>query len=94
MKVLCMSLYTFIVVYKYKSLSAVNTIQGITTCVLAATGGGILVPLFINGIPVPLVNDCYLLTMAANYLMQKNVPMLREVFGESWMLQVRGNKEF
>ena len=85
-----MCLYTFIVVFKFKQISSVNAVYGIASCVLAATGGGILVPLFINGVPVPLANDCYLIVMASNYLLLKNIPALGSVFQESYTLQFFG----
>lgn len=90
MKVICMALYTFVVVLKFKQIGSVNAVYGIASCVLAATGGGILVPLFINGLPVPLANDCYLIIMASNYMLLKYVPALGSVYQESHTLQFFG----
>ena len=46
---------------------------------MACTGGGILVPMFINGIPVPLANDAYPIAIITSFLLHTNFPVLREV---------------
>lgn len=47
--------------------------------ILACTGGGILVPLFINAIPVPLCQDAYPIAIISSFLLHSYFPMLREV---------------
>ena len=47
--------------------------------ILACTGGGILVPLFLNGIPVPLANDAYPIAILASFAIHYYFPVVREV---------------
>mmetsp|Transcript_11563 Transcript_11563/g.17503 ORF Transcript_11563/g.17503 Transcript_11563/m.17503 type:complete len:282 (+) Transcript_11563:167-1012(+) len=54
-------------------------IQLVMTC----TGGGILVPIFINGIPVPLANDAYPIAIISSFLLHYYFPILRSVATQS-----------
>lgn len=47
---------------------------------MACTGGGILVPIFINSIPVPLSIDAYPIAITISFLLHYYFPVLREVF--------------
>ena len=54
--------------------------------VLACTGGGIMVPIFINAVPVPLAQDAYPIAIMTSFLLHDNFPILREIFSLSpWM---------
>lgn len=56
--------------------------------VLACTGGGTLVPIFINSIPVSLSQDAYPIAIIASFLLHQYVPILREIMGLSPILKV------
>ena len=47
--------------------------------IFQCTGGGILVPIFINTIPVSLGNDAYPIAIGASFLLHNYFPILREV---------------
>jgi uncharacterized membrane protein YeiH len=47
--------------------------------ILQCTGGGILVPIFINSIPVPMSTDAYPIAICASFLLHNYVPIVREV---------------
>jgi uncharacterized membrane protein YeiH len=47
--------------------------------ILACTGGGILVPIFINSIPVPLSTDAYPVAILVSFLLHLAFPILRDV---------------
>jgi uncharacterized membrane protein YeiH len=51
----------------------------LVSMVLACTGGGILVPLFINGIPVPLANDAYPIAILASFCIHHFFPIVGNV---------------
>lgn len=51
----------------------------LVSMVLACTGGGILVPIFINAIPVPLSNDAYPIAILASFVIHYYFPIVREV---------------
>jgi hypothetical protein len=55
--------------YSYKAVSLI----------LACTGGGILVPIFLNKIPAPAAMDSYPIAIALSFLLHTNFPVLREV---------------
>lgn len=48
--------------------------------VLQCTGGGILVPIFINSIPVPLANDAYPICIICSFVLHQYFPLVREVW--------------
>ena len=56
--------------------------------IMACTGGGILVPIFINKIPVPLSQDAYPLAILVSFFLHQYVPVLREVLGLSKLFKV------
>ncbi|GAX13216.1 hypothetical protein FisN_17Hh148 [Fistulifera solaris] len=47
--------------------------------IFQCVGGGILVPLFINSIPVPLSTDAYPIAIFASFLLHQYFPILRDV---------------
>lgn len=47
--------------------------------ILACTGGGILVPLFINKIPVPLANDAYPIAILTSFAIHYYFPIVWDV---------------
>lgn len=87
---LCMFGYTFLHGCKlFKSLPADASVSyKFVSMILACTGGGILVPIFLNGIPVPLANDAYPLAIMASFALHHYFPMLREVANMSNILKV------
>jgi hypothetical protein len=56
--------------------------------ILDSTGGGILVPIMINGIPVPLAQDSYPIAIFCSFLLHSYFPILREVFELSPIVKV------
>jgi hypothetical protein len=55
--------------------------------ILRCTGGGILVPIFLNLIPVPLAQDAYPIAIFLSFLMHEYFPVLREVVALSSILK-------
>jgi len=51
----------------------------LVSMILACTGGGILVPLFINSIPVPLANDAYPIAILTSFAIHYFFPIVWEV---------------
>eukprot|EP00543_Licmophora_paradoxa_P011232 CAMPEP_0202458422 /NCGR_PEP_ID=MMETSP1360-20130828/25060_1 /ASSEMBLY_ACC=CAM_ASM_000848 /TAXON_ID=515479 /ORGANISM="Licmophora paradoxa, Strain CCMP2313" /LENGTH=191 /DNA_ID=CAMNT_0049078955 /DNA_START=198 /DNA_END=771 /DNA_ORIENTATION=- len=51
--------------------------------VFACTGGGILVPIFLNKVPVPLAMDAYPIAIACSFFLHYFFPILREVLQKS-----------
>jgi len=47
--------------------------------ILACTGGGILVPLFINKIPVPIANDAYPIAILISFSIHYYFPIVWQV---------------
>jgi hypothetical protein len=56
--------------------------------VFQCTGGGTLVPIFINLVPVSLSTDAYPIAIAISYLLHTYTPILREVLNQSELLKV------
>ena len=56
--------------------------------ILACTGGGILVPIFINSIPVPMANDAYPIAIATSFAIHHYFPIVGEVVKLSPMVNV------
>eukprot|EP00804_Cyclotella_cryptica_P015304 CCRYP_005415-RA/>CCRYP_005415-RA protein AED:0.06 eAED:0.06 QI:185/1/1/1/0.6/0.33/6/1561/250 len=55
----------------------------LVSMILACTGGGILVPIFINGIPVPLANDAYPIAIFVSFAIHHYFPIVGEVINLS-----------
>lgn len=56
--------------------------------VLACTGGGILVPIMINGVPVPLAQDAYPIAILVSFALHSYFPIIREVLKLSPLFKV------
>jgi uncharacterized membrane protein YeiH len=56
--------------------------------ILACTGGGILVPIFLNSIPVPMANDAYPIAIATSFAIHHYFPIVGEVVKLSPMVHV------
>jgi hypothetical protein len=56
--------------------------------ILACTGGGIIVPILINSIPVPLAQDSYPIAIFTSFLIHTYAPVLREVIEISPVFKV------
>ena len=55
----------------------------------ACTGGGILVPIFLNAVPVPISTDSYPVAIIVSFLIHSFFPILREVLALSPIFKVR-----
>lgn len=60
----------------------------LVSMILACTGGGILVPLFINSIPVPMANDAYVIAILTSFAIHHYFPIAWEVVSLVPMLHV------
>ena len=56
--------------------------------IMACTGGGIIVPVLINGIPVPLAQDAYPIAIFTSFMIHTYFPILREVLELSPVFKV------
>lgn len=89
-KFMCMIGYTFFTgckVFGSMPASASPSMKFVSLA-LACTGGGILVPIFLNGIPVPLANDYYIMALLISFSLHHYFPILRDVFKLSGFLKV------
>ena len=59
--------------------------------IFACTGGGILVPLFINSIPVPMANDAYPIAIATSFVIHHYFPIVWEVVTLTPWVHVRSS---
>lgn len=87
---MCMLGYTFLhgcKVFKAFPKNASLSYK-IVSMVLACTGGGIMVPIFLNSIPVPLANDAYPIAILISFALHYYFPILREVAGMSTIFKV------
>jgi hypothetical protein len=53
---------------------------------LQCTGGGILVPIFLNAVPVLLAQDAYPIAIAVSFALHTFFPIMRDVMSESLLL--------
>ena len=87
---MCMLGYTFLhgskvfVATKDKPIS-----YKLVSMILACTGGGILVPLFINKIPVPLANDAYPIAILVSFAIHHYFPIVSDVMNLAPAFKVR-----
>jgi len=56
--------------------------------IFQCTGGGILVPICINAIPVPMAQDAYPIAILTSYLLHENFAILREILKLSSILKM------
>mmetsp|Transcript_14067 Transcript_14067/g.25421 ORF Transcript_14067/g.25421 Transcript_14067/m.25421 type:complete len:259 (-) Transcript_14067:1830-2606(-) len=89
-KYMCMLAYTFYAGMKvFKAAPAdASTSYKFINMILACTGGGILVPIFINSIPVPLSTDAYPIAIFISFMIHQHFPILRDVFKKSPIVKV------
>jgi len=72
--------YTFLHGCKvFKAIGKAPFSYKFISMILACTGGGIMVPIFINGIPVPLAQDAYPIAIFTSFMIHSYFPVLREV---------------
>lgn len=84
-KYMAMFGYTFLHGYKlFGTFSPTcSTSFKFISMLFQCTGGGILVPIFINSIPVPLAQDAYPVAILVSFLIHNYFPVLREVMSLS-----------
>lgn len=88
-KYMCMFGYTFLHGHKlFSKMGDVSTSYKFVSFIMACTGGGILVPIFINSVPVPLVEDAYPIAMFVSYVLHDQFPILRDVLELSCVVKV------
>lgn len=80
-KYMCMVGYTFMHGAKvFSNLPpGVSFSYKFANMVMACTGGGILVPIMINGIPVPLAQDAYPIAILTSFMIHSYFPVIRDV---------------
>ena len=86
---MCMLGYTFLhgsKVFKAVPKSAPVSYK-LISMILACTGGGILVPIFINNIPVPLANDAYPIAILTSFAIHHYFPIVGEVMNLSHLVK-------
>ena len=89
-KYMCMFAYTFLhgeKLFNKLDPSSPNSYKFVNL-VFTCTGGGTLVPVFINLVPVALATDVYPIAIGASFILHNYVPVLREVVGQSDLLKV------
>ena len=59
--------------------------------VLACTGGGILVPIFINGLPVPLAVDAVAIAITTSIFIHTYFPQIRTFLQSNAIFMVRSH---
>jgi len=85
---MCMFGYTFFHGYKlFGKLKGESVPFKFISMIMACTGGGIIVPILINGIPVPLANDAYPIAIATSFALHHYFPILREVLDLSALVK-------
>mmetsp|Transcript_3349 Transcript_3349/g.3752 ORF Transcript_3349/g.3752 Transcript_3349/m.3752 type:complete len:254 (+) Transcript_3349:75-836(+) len=86
---MCMFGYTFLHGHKlFSKMGNAAAAYKFVSFILACTGGGILVPIFINGIPVPIADDAYPIAIIASYVLHDRYPVLRQVLELSTVVKV------
>jgi uncharacterized membrane protein YeaQ/YmgE (transglycosylase-associated protein family) len=80
-KYMCMVGYTFMHGCKvFKKIDASSPMSyKMVSLAMACTGGGIIVPILLNTIPVTLAIDAYPIAIIISYLLHAYFPVLREV---------------
>jgi hypothetical protein len=87
---MCMLGYTFMHGSKVFSMlpSDAPVSYKFISLLMACTGGGILVPIFLNGLPVPLANDAYPIAIITSFCLHYYFPILRDVANMSKIFKV------
>jgi len=88
-KIMCMLGYTFVHGAKVfsKLPPGVSFSYKFVNMLMACTGGGILVPIMINGIPVPLAQDAYPIAILTSFFIHSYCPIIRDVLNLSLVFQ-------
>ena len=60
----------------------------LVSMIMACTGGGILVPIFLNAIPVPMANDAYPIAILTSFAIHYYFPIVWDVIALSPMVKV------
>ena len=90
---MCMLGYTFLHGSKVFASTKDKPISyKLVSMILACTGGGILVPLFINKIPVPLANDAYPIAILVSFAIHHYFPIVSDVMNLAPAFKVRQYK--
>lgn len=90
-KYMCMIGYTFLhgcKVFKKLENAEYSSAYKFISMILACTGGGILVPIFLNTIPVPLAIDAYPIAILISFGLHTYFPVLRDVVELSSIFKV------
>lgn len=88
-KYMCMFGYTFLHGHKlFPKMENLAVSYKIVSFILACTGGGILVPIFINSIPVPMTEDAYPIAILVSYVLHHRYPFLRDIMEMSSTVKV------
>jgi len=91
-KYMCMLGYTFMNGAKVFNSAKADASMSykFVNMILACTGGGIFVPIFLNLIPVPLAQDAYIIAILASFVIHVYAPILREVLTKSGIFMFAG----
>jgi len=88
-KYMCMFGYTFLHGHKlFSKMGNASAAYKFVSFIFACTGGGILVPIFINKIPVPLADDAYPIAIITSFVLHDRYPVLRQVLDLSTVVKV------
>ena len=89
-KYMCMVGYTFLHGTKlFKTFEKDDALSyKLVRMVMQCTGGGILIPIFLNAIPVPLAVDAYPIAIMFSFFLHAYFPILREVLALSPIFKV------
>jgi len=87
MLMICFTFYQGSEVFKTFS-NNVSTSYKFFSLLLSCTGGGILVPIFINEIPFPLANDMLMIAVIFSFALHIWCPFLREVLELSPIMKI------
>jgi len=86
---MCMLGYTFLhgsKVFKAAPKDASFSYK-LVSMIMACTGGGILVPIFLNAIPVPMANDAYPIAILTSFAIHYYFPIVWDVIALSPMVK-------
>jgi hypothetical protein len=96
-KYMCMIGYTFLhgckVFKKIGGSEKTFSSYKLINMILACTGGGILVPIFLNTIPVTIAIDAYPIAIMTSFLFHTYFPILRDVVELSAIFKVRKERK-
>lgn len=80
--------YTFYAGVKvFKACEGKSTAYKLVMMIFASTGGGILVPIFVNGMPVVIANDAYPIAIGISFALHYYFPILRNILAHSKIMK-------